>query len=100
MNYDVTFVEGFRHPIHLRIITLHVTLITREPQTGSFKEAFIRNGDQQVPSRLFGSMANVRRSSTPCPTPSDSISFVFLARATPFFGLCSHYSLRYRILMS
>ena len=95
INYGRTFVDGFRHQIHLQTITLHVTLITTERQTGSLMEAFIRNGDQQVPRRLSGYMENVRRPPL-CLTPPDSIFFVKLARARLFFGLCSIYSLRRR----
>lgn len=51
-------------------------LITMERQTGSLKEAFIRNGDQQVPPRLFGSMESVRRSPIPWSTPPYNIFFV------------------------
>jgi hypothetical protein len=64
ITYDRIFVDGSRHQIHPRTITLHVMLITRELQIGSFKGAFITNGNQQVLSRLFGSMENVRPSPT------------------------------------
>ena len=69
--------------------------ITREPQIGFFKGAFITNGNQRVPSHFFGSMENVRPSPshTACPTPPDSILFVQLAQARPFFGLWTLYFL-------
>jgi hypothetical protein len=68
-------------------------VITRELQIGSFKGAFITNGNQQVPSRFFGSMENVRPSPTACPTPLDNTFFVQLAQARPFFGLWTLYFL-------
>ncbi len=85
-HYDMTFVDGSRHQIRLRTIILHAMLITRERQRGSFREAFIPNGSQQVPTRFFGSMESVRRSPTSCLTTPDNILFVQLARARPFFG--------------
>ena len=96
INYGRTFLGGSRHQIHLQTIILLVTPITTERQTGSLMGAFIRNGDQQVHPRLSGYMENVRRPPTPCPTPPDSIFFVKLARARPFFGLWSIDSLRRR----
>jgi hypothetical protein len=85
-------VDGSRHQIRLPTITLHVTFITRELQIGSFKGAFITNGNQRVPSRFFGSMENVRPSPIACPTPPDNF-FVQLAQARPFFGLWTLYFL-------
>ena len=35
-------------------------LITTEPQTGSFREVFMENGNYQLPPRFSGSMENVR----------------------------------------
>ena len=58
LNYGGTFVNGSPHQIHLRTIPSLVVLITREPQPGSFKEAYIMNGNQHL--RFSGSMENVR----------------------------------------
>ncbi len=54
------FINGSLHQTRPRIITLHVVLITREQQHGSFKEAYSRNGWQRV--HFFGSTENVRPS--------------------------------------
>jgi hypothetical protein len=69
----MSYVDGSRHQIRLSTITLHVMFITRELQIGSFKGAFITNGNQQIPSRFSGSMENVRPSLAACPTPPDNI---------------------------
>ena len=58
INYDSIFVDGSPHQIRPRIITLPVVLITRGPQLGSFKAAYIMNGDRHL--RFSGSMENVR----------------------------------------
>ncbi len=47
-NCDRTFVHGSPHQIHPQIITLHAALVTREQQSGSFKEPSLRNGNRLV----------------------------------------------------
>ena len=71
VNYDTIFVDGSLHQIRRRIITLHVVLITREPQPGFFKAAYIMNGNLHL--RFSGSMENVRTCPTPYLTPPDGI---------------------------
>ena len=58
INYDKIFVDGSPHQIPPRIITLPVVVITREPQHGSFKAAYIMNGNLHL--RFSGSRENVR----------------------------------------
>ena len=65
INYDRIFVNGSRHQIRLRTITLHIMLITREPRHGSSEAVFTRNGNQQLLNRCSGFMVNVRSSPTP-----------------------------------
>jgi len=60
INYDRIFVDGSRHQIRLQITISRVTPIMREPRPGFSKERRMRNGNQQVPSRYSGFMANVR----------------------------------------
>ena len=62
VNYDRISVDGFPHQIHLRITISRVVPITRERRPGFSKEARIKNGSQQIPSRYSGFMENVRRS--------------------------------------
>jgi len=57
-NYYKTFVAGSPHRTRLPIITLHAVLVTREQQSGSFKEVSLQNGNSLVP--CCGSMASVR----------------------------------------
>src|SRR6267154_1064562 len=94
ITYDRIFVDGCRHQIHPRTITLHVMFITKERQIGSFKGAFITNGNQQVPSHFFGSMENVRPSVSRC-LPDTTLQYLFVqpAQARPFLGLWSLYFL-------
>ena len=63
INYDKIFVDGSPRQIPPRTTTLPVVLITREPQLGSFKAVYIRNGNRRL--RFSGFMENVSR----CPTP-------------------------------
>ena len=74
INYDRIFVDGSPHQIHPRTITLRAALITREPQLGSRKEAYIVNGNQHL--RFSGSMENVRCCPTPYQTLPDGLSCV------------------------
>ena len=67
IKYDKIFVNGSPHQIPPRTITLRVMLITRGPQPGSFKAAYIMNGNRHL--RFFGSMESVR----PCSTPYSSL---------------------------
>ena len=72
INYDRTFGDGFPHRIRLQTITLHVVLITKEQQPGSFKVAYSVNGNLLV--RFSGFMVNVRMSNTyPRLAPPDMI---------------------------
>ena len=64
-NCDRIFVDGSRHQIRLRTITLRVMLITKEQRHGSSEAVFTRIGNQQVPNRSSGSMESVRLSPTP-----------------------------------
>ena len=57
INYDKIFVDGSLRQIRPRIITSRVVFITREPQLGSFKVAYIMNGNPNL--RFSGSMENV-----------------------------------------
>ena len=93
ITYDRIFVDGSRHRIHPQIITLHVMCITMELQIGSFKGTYITNGSQQVPSRFFGSMENVRPFPAAYPTPPENIFSVQPAQARPFFGMWTFYFL-------
>jgi hypothetical protein len=45
-NYDRSFVDGFRHQIHLRITISHPTPVTTERRPGFSKEGRIRNGSE------------------------------------------------------
>ena len=74
INCNKTSVDGSPHQIHPRIITLPVVIITREPQLGSFKAGYIRNGNRHL--RFSGSMGNVSLYSTPYLTLPDDISFI------------------------
>ena len=75
INYDRIFVDGYPHQIHPRTITLRAMFITREPQLGSLKEAYIVNGNQHL--RFSGSMENVRlRRPTSYPALPDGIFYV------------------------
>ena len=74
IKYDKIFVDGSPHQIHPRTITLPVALITREPQLGFFKAAYIRNGNRHL--RFSGSMENVSLYFTPYLTSSDGISCI------------------------
>ena len=65
--------HGSRHQIRLPTITLHVMHITTEPQTGSFEEPSMKNGNQQLPRRFSGSMGNVCHFPTRRLSPPDSI---------------------------
>ena len=47
-NRDKTFIDGSLHQIRLRITILHVMLIIREQQTGSFKGVSLEGGKQLV----------------------------------------------------
>ena len=74
INYDKIFVDGSLRQIHPRTITLPVVLITREPQLGSFKAAYIMNGNRHL--RFSGSMGNVSLYFTLYLTSSDTASHV------------------------
>jgi hypothetical protein len=65
INYDRIFVDGSRHQIRLRTITLRVMLVTREPRHGSSEAIYITIGNQQLLNRSSGSTENVRLSPTP-----------------------------------
>ena len=65
INYEINFLDGFRHQIHLRIKLLHARAVTWERRSGCLKEGHIKNGSQQVPSRCSGFMENV----CPCHIP-------------------------------
>src|SRR5258708_39602134 len=56
-NCGRTLTNGLPHRTCRRTTTLHVVLITRNQQRGSFKAGSIRNGGQQA--HFFGSMENV-----------------------------------------
>ena len=58
-SHGTTFINGSLHRTHPPITTLHVLLIRREPQTGSFKGVSSPDGSQQIPIHYFGFMANV-----------------------------------------
>ena len=47
-NCDKTFVDGSRHQILPQITTSHATLVTREQQSGSFREVSFENGSRLV----------------------------------------------------
>ena len=96
IKYNRIFIDGSRHQIRLRTITLRVIFITREPQHGSSEAVFTRVGKQQPLNRLSGFMENVRPLSYSCltRTPLDSILFAQLALGRAFYGLWIHYSFR------
>ena len=68
-NCDKTFEDGSLHRILPQTITLLVMLVTREQQSGSFKEVFFENGSRLV--LCCGFTGSVRSSDQPHSTLTD-----------------------------